>query len=104
MYKKVEKKTKNNGLIKVTFNDDYAEIDYRQHHFIAPKIVVNDLLFVQCEDSDEQNGDYLFKHAGFWHCYPSVWTKDEHWTEQQKIDETVDSIIDACDTLFDDNK
>ena len=106
MYIKTEKKTEKNGLIKVTFNDNYAEIEYRQHHFVAPKIVVNDLLFVQCEDTDDQECEYLFKTAGFWHCYPSVWTKDEHncWTEKQKIDDTVDAIIDACDTLLDGKK
>ena len=106
MYIKTEKKTEKNGLIKVTFNDDYAEIEYRQHHFVAPKIVVNDLLFVQCEDTDDQECEYLYKTAGFWHCYPSVWTKDEHncWTKKQKIDDTVDAIIDACDTLLDGKK
>ena len=112
MYIKTEKKTENHGLIKVTFKtfltfkDNYAEIEYRQHHFVAPKIVVNDLLFVQCDDTDEQEGGYLFKTAGFWHCYPSVWTVDDHncWTEKQKIDDTVDAIIDACDALLDEKK
>ena len=55
---------------------------------------------------DGLEGEYLFKTAGFWHCYPSVWTVDDHncWTEKQKIDDTVDAIIDACDALLDEKK
>ena len=105
MYKEVEKKTEN-GMIKVKFNDNYASIEYRNHHFVAPKIVVNDLLFVQCEDTDEQNCEYLYKQAGFMHCYPSVWTVDDsgHWSEEQKENDTVDAIICACDSLLDSKK